>query len=764
MKKLRLMCMCLIGLLGFWVGSLFGWTDEYRHIEQDAYALLTGNELAKAAFGMRVHEAADSGGTVRVTTTGGVFTFDKQAKTVSVRQRLPRARETATLSFDDRQRWDTLAIVREDTGAVWLSTRHGEFQARINCDSLLMFASKCATTMRAGLAFEPISFVSFADRYSFLDNYGGVGLYPLTLRTFTIADEVEMATPTTDRGKCRMDSQGHVSYRLAANEVFWVSLAPPKPYDWGNGRSDRRGIAFHTWYEGRSPSDDEIRRWATFSDVLILQSPDASMYEAKHKWRPAGRGAMTKTLLPADGATFRRVLDTAHREGMKVVANAGAMYFRATVSDGRGGTRIVRGAAASNFPGLHAEVKRLREAHPIDGVYFDELYPPNTVRAYLAARRMRELVGDDGVMVEHHDWNFHCVTCPPATLCWHNAQMAGESLCRYFNNRDWLRYACSTHNIANIDDYLLNNFRSYFRLIGEKQHMDDALLRKCLDHNVHQYYQGGLETVRFHRSYYAEHYVPFWKRYRTLRFGLNVETQSQRIERVCAEENAKPRTRWQSFLKGLSGDTELTPTETLSFDEPLSAKGRPGEGTRLDLGNGWSAFLGPKSEGQMQTEGGVLRILANTNSCAYLEHPLRPGVKAVLCRLKTSPGNSITYAPRLGLRWTKGEPCDIRTGHYPHFRMALTQRATLSAQHERACATHVSGFPVGQWHTLRYRFVEGYVIGEARRDDGSWRPIQIMLAPSPPASVVIGKTADLNRDIDIGGQRRVCWVDQVELF
>ena len=97
--------------------------------------------------------------------------------------------------------------------------------------------------MTAGLAFEPMSFVSFADRYLFLDNDGGVGLYPLTLRTLTVANEVEMAAPTTDRDKCRMDPKGHVSYRLAANEAFWVSLAPPKPYDWRDRLSHRRGIA-----------------------------------------------------------------------------------------------------------------------------------------------------------------------------------------------------------------------------------------------------------------------------------------------------------------------------------------------------------------------------------------------------------------------------------------------------------------------------------------------------------------------------------------
>jgi len=80
MKKFGLMYVRLLGLLGFWAGSLFGWTDEHQRIEQDAYALLTGNELGKAAFWMKVRGARDSEGTVQVTTTGGVFCFDKRAE------------------------------------------------------------------------------------------------------------------------------------------------------------------------------------------------------------------------------------------------------------------------------------------------------------------------------------------------------------------------------------------------------------------------------------------------------------------------------------------------------------------------------------------------------------------------------------------------------------------------------------------------------------------------------------------------------------
>ena len=100
MKEFGLMCVRLLGLLTLWAGSVLGWTDEYRHIEQDAYVLLTGDELSKAGFGMRVQGARGSGDTVRVTTTGGVLSFDKRAKAIALQHacqehgRPPRSRST----------------------------------------------------------------------------------------------------------------------------------------------------------------------------------------------------------------------------------------------------------------------------------------------------------------------------------------------------------------------------------------------------------------------------------------------------------------------------------------------------------------------------------------------------------------------------------------------------------------------------------------------------------------------------------------------
>jgi len=92
MNELATMRIGPLGLLSLWASGLLGRTDEYRRVEQDAYALLTGNEFPNAAFGMRVQAARDSKRVVQVGTTAGVFVFGKSAVPLSLRQRLPRAR------------------------------------------------------------------------------------------------------------------------------------------------------------------------------------------------------------------------------------------------------------------------------------------------------------------------------------------------------------------------------------------------------------------------------------------------------------------------------------------------------------------------------------------------------------------------------------------------------------------------------------------------------------------------------------------------
>ncbi len=212
------------------------------------------------------------------------------------------------------------------------------------------------------------------------------------------------------------------------------------------------------------------------------------------------------------------------------------------------------------------------------------------------------------------------------------------------------------------------------------------------------------------------------------------------------------------------GDATIAAAETLAFDKPLAARAQPGKATRVDLAGGWSAFFGPKSDGEMTARGRSLCVTAKANACAYIERPLPPNAAAVACRLRTEPGDGVTYGPRLGLCWTRGNPCSIRTGHYPHFRMTLTQIGTLSVQHERACSAHVLGFPPGEWVTLRYRFVEGFVVGEVRSRGEPWRVVRVMFAPSRPKWVLIGKAADFNRDIDKGGSPRRFWVEDAQVF
>ncbi len=752
----------LIGGLLFLAGSCFAGTDETAKIKQDAYNLLVGKELSKASFGMRIDEAKEKGNLISVKTTGAIFVLDKEKKTISITQRIPKKRNTVQLTFNDSIGWESLCIRDKDTGAVWLGTKDDRFILRINCDSLLMFSSKEPTRLKAKLQFKPINFTSYADRYLFLDNYGGVGLYPLTLSTYTWGGNSQVRNETL-LDKSHINKEGVLSYNLSEGEIFWVSVAPPKPFNWKKRPSDKHNIVWYQWYANcGAPKDEQIKSWRKWGDWFLLHS-DGSWW--KGGWQ---KGGVPFWYEPPDEKEYRRVIKTAHKQGMKVIVYAAPIYFvKGVIKEGTGkkdyhdkGIPNYGTMVGENFSLYYDEVKNLKDKYGIDGVYFDEVYPPNTVRAYIAVRKIRELFGEKGVIIEHHDQTFHNVTCPPSLLSWYNAQIAGEAFERYWNNRTYLRYAASTYNIANCNDYLCVNTGRYCRLMGKKEHLDDALLQKCLDYNIYQFYAAYWEQDWL-RHYFENFFAPFWKKY----VSLNMSGQQKRVETVCAQENSRPKTTWQNFLKGLSGEEKLTPSENLSLDESVKIKGEEGKESRINLNNNWSVYLGPKSNGEISVEkDGSVHITANANTCAYLEYPLKPGVKAIQCRLKTSENGGEMYGVGMALRWTDKSPFEKEKGFYPHFHMALTQEGNLEVVHMRVGAVAVKGFRLGEWYTLRYRFLGDYVISEVKLEDGSWRPVEIMLVPSSPTSVVIGKVETVGRDIDAGGGMSECWVDNVKIY
>jgi len=767
------------GLVGYSVSQLIPALpeEEAKKIKEDAYNLLMGRDFSKGSFGMKIDKAVEDKNKIIVKTTGAVFVFDKPTKTISVEQRIPKARKTANLKFIDSVGWDTLSIRDKDTGAVWLKTSDGKFNLRINCDSLLMFSSKEKTTLRVEILFKPINFLSLEGRYRLLDNYGGIGLYPLDLSIWKAGYELRLE-PTTSLGKVWIDGRGVITYNLEPDEIFWVSSAPPKPYDWSKRPSDKRNIAWHNWgYSSRAPSDEEIKEWSRFADILLLHT-EGTMW--KGGWQ---RGGVPFWYEPADEKEYKRTIDTAHKQGMKVVVYAAPIYFaKGLLPDATGigkyslekyGSREnLSDFSGRNFSLYYEEVKHLKDTYGIDGVYLDELYPNNTVRAYIAVRKIRELFGDSGVMVEHNDGNIYNVSLPPSLTSWYDFQNTGESMERYWNNEDYLRYCVSTYNIANINDFLCNNTRRYFRFTGEKEFLDDNLLQKCLDNNIYQFYAAYFETRKDAGlpEFYKNFYRPFWEKYYRL-MAQNPDMKG-RVERVCAKKNGLPRTGWENFLKGISGKEKITPLVKLSFDQLLSKKIEVQEGkdTRIDLGNGWSAFLGGKSNGSMEVKDGVLHIRANRDTCAYIEFGHEEGlpeIKAIECRVKTSQNGGDRYGIGMALRWCKegGQGSDGEAkGYRPWFHMSLTDRGTLLRYSKRTSGAETLGFTIGEWYTLRYRFIENYCIAEVKLPDGSYMPVDIQMIPSGPRSVVIGKVETAGRDIDSGGSMSECWIDEVSIY
>ena len=135
-------------------------------------------------------------------------------------------------------------------------------------------------------------------------------------------------------------------------------------------------------FEYRYPTDEQIARMAAEgADMLIL-------HEA---WRSDGRNGGA----PRDLAEFRRVIDTCHRHGIRV-----APYTRGNEdSNLEYQCSWFRYFFQKDFDGLYVDY-----GGPLEFLEVSGIYPGGRInfhRNYHAIRAMREMVGEDGVIILH---------------------------------------------------------------------------------------------------------------------------------------------------------------------------------------------------------------------------------------------------------------------------------------------------------------------------------------------------------------------------
>lgn len=658
-------------------------------IEHDANYLLTTHDFSTPQFGMVVERVQRSESRVVVRTTGAEFAFEPAAGTLTLRQRIGKARRVATVTFP-RMALLGLRVDWHTDGAVVLSAHRGRLQMRINGDSLLMIRYAKTLELSYMLGFSPATIRQSAGNMLLLDEYGGMGSY----------------LATGSGPGCVPESDGRVRCHLEPGQILWMAVAPPREYPWEASLRDR--VCWHWSMEMGYPADEQIERWSRSGNILLQQS-EVMLWK---DW--------SLRFIPRNGVDeFERVNRTCERVGMRNIVYTSPYYFLTgtgledkamnsfdnfavtgfSPGDGRG----------LNWPIFVQEITKVMREYKPDGLYFDGIYD-NVVRTYIVSRKAREIVGDGGLL------EFHATGSPPGggvylpqIDTYFDFILRGEGVQAEYTNPDYLRYFVSTYNISNSIGVLCNN---------NDYPLDEGFVDSLLDRNIRLHYLlGGRRDPRTQamRRWY-------WP-------ALDGRLK-ERVQRASARRQAEAPRVWEALQAAREGGASLVEAYAADLTEPGLVAALRGAGSgEHELPGGWRAYLSPRSEATLSADGGVLHVDAMAHTVAYLERELPAGVTAVECRMRAEGDCGMSWGPAILLR---------AGGRLVRFGL----RSDGKAQGDRPGSQLLfDGYPLGTWFWLRVRLSEGCVVLESSADGSAWRPVHVEYAGAlgGTRSLVIGK-------------------------
>lgn len=328
-------------------------------------------------------------------TTGAIFRIDKNEGSMEIYQRIGKKRKLAEVTISEA----ILPALRnppKDTGFdyVWSNVKDKLPRIIISGDSVIRFYN--VKRIRIKLYFNPLHRKINISNHGLLalDQEGGIAVMP----------------PDNICSKDYPIKITRTDWELNSNKempVLFLGVSPPRAFDWERSRWP---VTHYSSHIKRYPADEQIKEYSKFTKVLemhqwvwknryvnkkdcLTKEPynncdnintplwfDNSYIPVNHKW------------IPDDEKEFKRVISTAHANGMLV-----AVYFS--------GVDITKSA-------LLAEARRLKHKYKIDGLYLDGLLinkkMEGPLEAYLAARDLRRLFGEKGWLNYHntHDGYF----------------------------------------------------------------------------------------------------------------------------------------------------------------------------------------------------------------------------------------------------------------------------------------------------------------------------------------------------------------------
>ena len=308
---------------------------------------------------------------VAITTTGSEFVLDRTHNAIVCYQRIPSRRRVATIRSLTLKGMKRLS--RSDDRCVFGASKDNP-TVEIGADGLLRLSLAAGADVEITGSYEPAWQGRDGNHFLLPDETGGIG-------TYLLGD-----------GTCRVPASWKsgwtLGYRAASPSQLLISIFPPRPFD----VDESRNTVVHTFSSKRPyPSDEEIAQWSKIGRILTLHS---WIWQGSHgnaygiEWDESWS---TKAFTPKDEKELRRVINTAHKRGMKVIPYTSPYYF----GDSRGKV------GKETMPEYLKTVRAMLAKYGFDGVYLDGLYKDDVAGSYEVVRGLRRMVGDDGIIYIH---------------------------------------------------------------------------------------------------------------------------------------------------------------------------------------------------------------------------------------------------------------------------------------------------------------------------------------------------------------------------
>jgi len=383
-------------------------------------------------MGMKIEAITGSGDGARVVTTGAEFVLEKTGR-ICCFQRIPERRQIAEIELPP----GTFPLVLQEQNDFACSYSAQGLSLTCQGDSLLIIRADKDVQLGVKGLFKQAYQAEKQGKWLLIDAQGGFGIYP--------TGKQETNRPDVDQ------SAWSVAYKLRQGEEIWISVFPPRPYNWKRAYEDLMA------HEGNEPP-------YTYPGTALIQSTARyCKVMVVHSWFwPGGDRAPWKipTFVPKDPKEFFRVRDDLHRAGMKMVPYFSPYYY-----------------SGNDF---FAEVRRALEDYQVDGLYFDGV-TMDFRTSYELVRKTREMLGDERILFRH------CTSDPLAsariycpfidTYC--DYIYRGEAGRAELELDDFLRWTLSGYNISNAVGYWVYTGSTgkpgYVRQAPTREHIDAAL-------------------------------------------------------------------------------------------------------------------------------------------------------------------------------------------------------------------------------------------------------------------------------------------------